>query len=230
MIRAMLASAVLMAALPLTAAAQSADETTQQPPPSQGPMVIERVHSGFMFAPEVKITDFDDKASGLIGGSVGWVADEVFFFGGGGYWMPDQSNNRELGYGGFVMQWFVTNSDRFGLSGKMLFGGGHAEVPVLVTQVVGLPSPRDLDRLTPAQRDDVIRTHTVTTTVGSHQDFLVFEPEVNARFGIAKHVRLSLGAGYRFTGNDWYHGYYYYNGHNGRISGAVGTFAVQIGG
>jgi hypothetical protein len=232
MTRLAFAGALMLAALPLTAAAQSADDTTQPPPPppqtSQGPMIVERVHSGFMFAPEVKITDFDGKTSGLAGGSVGWVAEETFFFGGGGYWMAtDRSRSRELGYGGFVMQWFVANSDRFGLSAKALLGGGRATLPQTVTQIVGLQD-RDLQRLTTAQRNDLVSAHTVVTTVGFRQDFLVAEPEVNARLGLAKHVRLTLGAGYRFAGNDWWRGRGFDS--RNRISGAVGTLGVQIGG
>jgi len=222
------AGALILAALPLTASAQSADEATQ-PTPTQGPMTVERLHSGFVFTPEAKITDFDHQTSGLIGGSAGWLAEEAFFFGGAGYWMPNGSNGRELGYGGFVMQWFVVGGDRFGLSAKALLGGGTATVLQTVTQVVGLPSPRDLDRLTPAQRDDLVRAHTVSSNVRVRNDFFVAEPEVNARFGIAKHVHLTLGAGYRFAGNGWYYHYGGFN-HLERVSGAVGSFGVTIGG
>jgi len=222
---------LLCVALPLTAAAQPTADDTQPPPPpsaSQGPMIVERVHSGFMFAPDVKITEFDKKASGLIGGSLGWVAEETFFIGGGGYWLAaDRANHHNLAYGGLVMQWFIANGDRFGLSAKALVGGGRATLPETVTQIVGL-QPRDLLRLTPAQYNDQIRAHTVVVTVGSRQDFIVAEPEVNARLGLAKHVRLTLGAGYRFAGNDWWRGRGFDS--RDRISGAVGTLGVQIGG
>ena len=222
-------AAALLASLPLTASAQTAADATQ-PPVNQGPMTVERIHSGFAAMPEVKITDFDGKTSGLIGGSAGYVAEEAFFIGGGGYWMAtDRSHSRELAYGGFVMQWFVLNNDRFGVSGKVLLGGGQATTAQLVTQLVGLPSPRELDRLTQAQYNDLVRAHTVTSTVGVRQDFFVAEPELNARLALARHVRLTLGAGYRFAGNGWWH-YYYGGGHNDRVSGAVGTFGVQIGG
>jgi hypothetical protein len=230
MTRMAFAGAFLVAlALPLTASAQPAADATQ-PPVNQGPMTVERIHSGFAATPEVKITDFDGKASGLIGGSAGYVAEEAFFIGGGGYWMAtDRSHFRELAYGGFVMQWFVLNNDRFGVSGKVLLGGGQATTPQTVTQVVGLPSPRELDRLTQAQYNDLVRAHTVTSTIGLRQDFFVAEPEINARIAIAKAVRLTFGAGYRFAGDNWWH---YHGGgfHNDRISGAVGSFGVQIGG
>jgi hypothetical protein len=224
------AGAVIIASLPLTAAAQPANDDTQPPPPptSQGPMIVERIRSGFMFAPDVKLTEFDKKASGLIGGSAGWVAQETFFIGGGGYWMPsERSDDHRLAYGGLVMQWFVTGGDRFGLSAKALVGGGGATLPQTVTQIVGLQN-RELERLTPAQRDDFIRAHTVTTTVRVREDFVVAEPEVNARLGLTKHVRLTLGAGYRFAGDDWWRRRGFDS--RARISGAVGSLGVQIGG
>ena len=234
--RAALAAALLVVSLPFAASAQDVIDPAPdaaQPPPqapvNQGPMIVERLHSGFLLVPEVKATEFDKKAAGLIGGSAGWVSQETFFIGGGGYWMPTtQSNDRRLAYGGVVMQWFVANSDRFGLSAKALLGGGRATLPETVSQVVGLPFGRDVDRLTPAQMNDLIRAHTVTTTVRLRQDFLVAEPEVNARLGLARHVRLTLGAGYRFAGNDWRRGGGFDRGQ--RISGAVGSLGVQIGG
>jgi hypothetical protein len=228
MTRITIAGALMIVALPLTAAAQSAPDETQPQTP-QGPMIVERVHSGFMFAPEVKVTEFDKRASGLVGGSAGWVAEETFFVGGGGYWMPSRrSNDRRLAYGGFVMQWFVANGDRFGLSAKALLGGGRATLPESVIEVVGLPSRRDLDRLTPAQVNDLVRAHTITTTIGARQDFLVAEPELNARLGLTRHIRLTFGAGYRFAGNEFRRGRGFDSGN--RISGAVGTLGVQIGG
>src|SRR5262249_12118973 len=65
MMRLAFAVALTIVTLPLAAAAQTADEITQ-PPPNQGPMTVERMYSGFVFAPEVKITDFDHQTSGLI--------------------------------------------------------------------------------------------------------------------------------------------------------------------
>ena len=227
MTRVAVAGALLVAALPLSASAQSAADATQ-PAPTQGPMTIERLHSGFALMPEVKITEFDRKTSGLVGGSAGWVADETFFVGGGGYWMAtDRSRTRELAYGGVVLQWFAINTDRFSLSGKGLLGGGRATTPESVTQIVGLPGARELARLTPAQVNDLVRAHTITTTIGARQDFLVAEPELNARLGLSRHVRLTLGAGYRFAGNDWWRRG---RDRSDRISGAVGSLGLQIGG
>jgi hypothetical protein len=238
-----LATCALFLLIPIAAAAQADDGTAaaSQPPTSQGPMIVERLHSGFLFAPEVKATMFDKKVSGLIGGSVGWVADETFFIGGGGYWMPERrrGGDRELAYGGAVLQWFVSTSDRFGFSAKALLGGGRATLPGTITQILPLPPQRDLDRLTPAQLAELLRSRTFTSAIRLRQDFVVAEPEVNARISLARHVRLTVGAGYRFAGTDWrgQRGQRGENGENGengntrrRLSGATASLGVQIGG
>jgi len=227
MIRALAAVAVVLV-FPTGAYAQADDQSPPagQPPATQGPMIVERLHSGFMFAPEVKATLFDKKVSPLVGGSAGWVADETFFVGGAGYWMPERGrSDRELAYGGAVLQWFVRSSDRFGFSAKALLGGGRATLPDTITQILPLPQPRELERLTPAQITDLLRTRTVTQTIRLRENFVMAEPEVNARIGLARHVRLTVGAGYRFAGTDWRRG----GDARRRLSGATGSLGVQIG-
>src|SRR5947199_7047074 len=92
--------AVLMLALfPVAASAQTAPA---QAPRTQGPMTLERVESGFLVAPELKITRVDRQTSELVGGYGGWLSDQAFFIGGGGYWMANHSRDRGLAYGGLV--------------------------------------------------------------------------------------------------------------------------------
>jgi len=234
-----LTACALFSLLPLTAAAQTGGSTPA--PTSQGPMIVERVHSGFLIAPDVKITEFDKQASGLIGGSAGWVADETLFIGGGGYWLAEKRrSDRQMAYGGLVVQWFVHNGDRFGFGAKGLFGGGRATLPATITEIFPVPNPRDLERLTPAQRE-LLRPRTVTTTVRLREDFLVAEPELNARIGLTRHVRLTVGAGYRFTsgdrrGNDNRNNSGFDNRIDGsydnrlRLNGATASIGLQIGG
>ena len=104
--------------------------------------------------------------------------------------MVTNTHGRELAYGGLVMQWFGRTSETFGYSAKMLIGGGEAEstegVPVVVDRA----------------------GHVVTQPVRVHQDFFVFEPEVNGIVRFNRHLRLTGGVGYRFTGH--YYGYGYY--------------------
>ena len=62
------------------------------------------------------------------------------------------------------------------------------------------------------------------------QNFFVVEPEVErARQRSRRNLRLTVGAGYRFTGTVGMDRYYYFDGHTG-LNGAVGSIGVQIGG
>jgi len=209
-------AALALVLLPIAAAAQPADDRGLDPAPaaqaSQGPMVVERIHNGFLAVPEFKFTEFDHQTSGLAGGSAGVVFQEAIFIGGGGYGMVTNSHGRELAYGGLVMQWFGRTSETVGYSAKMLFGGGSAESTESVQVVVDHAG------------------HIATQAVRVHQDFFVFEPEVNAMLRFNRHVRLTGGVGYRFTGH--YYGYGYYGSpYPGHISpdGWTGTIGVQIG-
>src|SRR5260370_12866925 len=79
--RALLVSALIWLA-PGTVAAQPA-----------GPMTVERIHSGFLAAPEVKVTEVDHKTSELVGGFAGWNYDDTFLGGVGGYWPANRTHN-----------------------------------------------------------------------------------------------------------------------------------------
>ena len=211
-----LIATLAIALLPIAAAAQPADEPAAAPAPaeqsSQGPMTVERIHNGFLAVPEYKFTEFDHQTSGLLGGYAGVVFADAIFIGGGGYGMVTNSNGRELAYGGLVMQWFGRTSETVGYSAKMLIGGGTAESTENVQVAV--------DRA----------GHLVTQAVRVHQDFFVFEPEVNAMVRFNRHLRLTGGVGYRFTGH--YYGYGYYGSpYPGHFSpdGVTGTISLQIG-
>src|SRR5262249_24109727 len=96
-----------------------------------------------------------------------------------------------------------------GFSGKMLIGWGEADTTESFPVV-----------------DNRGRTSVQAARV--HQDFYVFEPEVNALVRLSSNVRLTGGARYRFTG----HGYYdYYYGYPDSFSpsGWTASVGVQFG-
>ncbi len=204
----------LVLALPLTAAAQ-------------GPMIVEPVGSGWVATPEVKQTEVDDHSGTMIGGTAGWVANETVFIGGGGYWLANGNSNREMGYGGFVMQWFAKANDHVTVAPKMLIGGGTGTLTSTVTQIVA-PGPYD------GRGNQVPPTpQAITSLVRVHNDFFVFEPELDVHFRFSRLAQLSAGAGYRFIGG--YYGYYPYSYYgssslDSRFQGWTGTIGVQIGG
>ena len=91
-------------------------------------MTVERVKSGFLVAPDFKVTEFDHRVSGLAGAYTGWLYDRTFFLGGGGYWLANRSRDREMAYGGLVVGWFAGADRRIGFGAKGLIGGGRARL------------------------------------------------------------------------------------------------------
>jgi hypothetical protein len=73
---------------------------------------------------------------------------------------------------------------------------------------------------------------TVTSVVNVHNDFFVFEPQLDVHIRISRIAQVSAGGGYRFVSS--YYGYYPYYSYGSpydhRFQGWVGTFGVQFGG
>ena len=206
--------AVMACLVPLSAAAQPAGSTA---PRTQGPMIVEPIHSGFLVAPDVKVTEVDRRTSELIGGYAGWLTDERIFIGGGGYWLANGSrNDREMAYGGLVVHWLVWNTGRIGVGAKGLVGGGEATLADTIS--VRVPEVRTNGRvITPAT--------TVSQRVRVRDGFLLAEPEAQLSFKLMKQLRVAVGAGYRFTGSDRRG-----SSRGDRLDGATGSLALQIGG
>jgi hypothetical protein len=180
-------------------------------------MTIERVHSGFLAAPDVKITSVDHSTSTLAGGYAGWLADEVFFIGGGGYWLANNHSDHKMGYGGVVVG-LMPRTDRTISGGvKALFGGGQATLGTTVDEFV-FPPPVAAP---PGQRVPAPQPAIRSITVREHSDFFVAEPEADMFVNFSRHVRLVGGVGYRFIGDRAF---------DRRLRGATGSVSLQIGG
>jgi hypothetical protein len=214
-------SATLLAAAlwPIAAAAQ----TPAPGPANSGPMIVERVHSGWLAAPDFKVTDVDGKTSALAGGYAGWLSEGQLFVGGGGYWLANPASDRKLGYGGFVAQWLARTDERIGFGVKGLIGGGRATLGTTLTPVL---RPADLNGFPFDRLDRTMVTRVMQTLrpvrVRYNEDFFVAEPEVDVVVRLTRNLRLTAGAGYRFIeteGRD-----------DGRLRGATATVGLQIGG
>ena len=206
--------------MPLAASAQPSSQ------PTQGPMTVERMHNGFLVAPDVKVTNVDRKTSELVGGYAGWLSDDTFFVGGGGYWLASGSRDREMGYGGLIVQWFSHSGNRVGFSAKGLVGGGQATLGNTVTTTERVPSidPRQLPQVGPVRLDlnQLSRTITTTSTVRFRESFFIAEPEVGVFLRLSRHTRLTGGVSYRLVGAE--------GRDENRLRGAAGSIALQIGG
>ena len=207
-----ISAALALCFLPVAASAQTGaalDLSADQP--SQGPMVVERVHdNGFLVVPEFKFTEVDKRSAGLAGAYAGVVIAEHFFIGGGGYVLTTERHGRDLAYGGLVLQWLGAGNDIFGFSARTLLGGGS-------TESSGTYQLLDHGRL-------------IMEPFRARQGFAVAEPELDLSIHFTDHVGLAVGAGYRFAGSDRYDRDSGFGLSDSRLSGAVGTIGLQIGG
>ncbi len=212
---------------PLAAAAQS---STPQTAPGQGPMLVERVKSGFLVAPDFKVTEFNHRTSELVGAYAGWLADQTFFVGGGGYWLANRSRDREMAYGGLVVGWFAGGDRRVGFGAKGLVGGGRA---TLVSSfgdfldngddhVQSLVSGAGMASLVSGAMTAIVFPPIPNVNVRVRQEFFVAEPEANVIVGLTRHLRLTGGVGYRLIGGA--------RSMRKDLQGPTGSVALQIGG
>ena len=198
----------------VTGAAQASAQST--PPAGSGagpaPMVVERVHSGFTAAPEVRFTQVDEQLKVLVGGQAGWVFDRTLMIGGAGYGLVNGERDEQLAYGGVVVEWRVLPVDspiRFGVKG--LVGGGTATQRVATTPRGSPSTPRGVrPALFPPLRIFV------------RDDFAVFEPEFTLHIRLSGLVGVTAGASYRATAGAGLL--------EDRINGATASLAVHFGG
>lgn len=205
---AMCLAAVMQAA---PARAQNTPQGTTTPVAVQGPIVIERLQSGWAIAPEVKVTQFDGGTHTLAGAYGGYVIDNQLLIGAGADWLTDpQHRRRELAYGGAFVQWRRGVDRLFGFSVQGLVGGGTATASGDVSVVH-------------FDRTDTRKVTPIFTTerLPFREDFFVAEPGANVLVRFSSHVRLHAGGGYRAVAGA--------HRLNDEIRGAVGSVALEIG-
>lgn len=213
-----LAACVCLSMAPV-AAAQDAATSSQI---AQGPMIVERVKSGFVVAPDFKITEVDRRTSELAGGYAGWLNDRTFFIGGAGYWLANGNRDREMAYGGVVVGWLTRADRRIGFGVKGLVGAGEATVSNTVTELVFSRDDRNLfgPSRTPGERG--LTPTAMSVRVRARGGFFVAEPEANLLVTLTRSLRLSGGVGYRVIGGT--------RNLDSRLRGVSGSIALQIGG
>ncbi len=168
-----------------------------------GPGAI--THGGYG-GPLLKFTEINGETGILVGGRGGWIINETFVLGGGGYglvnkiegnmYVGGEKPNIEFGYGGVIFE-YINNSRKlihFSVS-TLVGGGGH--------------SLRDDNFFNDDDDSDV---------------FFVAEPEVTVMLNVTRFFRIGLNAGYRFiSGADDY------NMENSDLSGFAGGITFKFG-
>ena len=121
--------------------AQAQEGVPATPAPQGSSMQVTPLKRGWLVAPDVKITQVDDQAATLAGGYVGWVTDGAFLVGAGGYWLANGSDDREMAYGGLVLEWLARTDRRIGFGARTLLGGGTATIGFSYADLLGPMAP-----------------------------------------------------------------------------------------
>jgi hypothetical protein len=187
-------AAVTPLLLMLTAAAFA-----QTAPPPQ-PLVVERIPTGWVLAPDFKATELDDRFGQLAGAYGGRVTDDTLLIGVAAYWLVNGSDDFKLGYGGLLLGWNADRSGRVRFGTRALVGGGSATLgrsDAFFTHAGGRgPLIRFGGRGQPALAGRALPLPS-RATVRISDDFVVVEPQGNLSFHLSERIALTGAAGYR---------------------------------
>jgi hypothetical protein len=209
---------ITMAAWILTAVPALA----QQPDPQAGPLIVERIHNGWLFAPDVRATEVNGETTALAGGYIGRIHDNSLVVGGGAYVLTNPDDDVKLAYGGAVVEWLVRSDRRIGFGLRTLVGGGSATLPVSVGDVIGGDGHMRRAYQHLRGRWPQLPQLDPTDTVRVGDGFLVAEPQVNVLLNLSGGQRLVFGLGYRATA--------FANRLGDQINGVSGSISYQFGG
>jgi hypothetical protein len=163
------------------------------------------VDSGFLIAPDFKLTEIDGDFASLGGAYGGWVLDRKLLLGGGVYTLLQGRDGAEMTYGGGVVEYFVNPTKAVNFSFRGLIGGGSATLG-------GPHRGDDFDRedfdgpglgrgpgngfARPFGRFPGGDFEASDRKLSS--SFFIAEPEANVNLNLTKLLRLGFGGGYRF--------------------------------
>ena len=224
----MKAAFVLIAAMfAASAASAQTAQTAQNPPaaPTNGPLILERIHNPWVLAPDFKVTDLDDRTGEMAGAYGGKLLDEKLLIGGAVYWLANSERDFKVTYGGVLVGWQSREFGRIRFGGRGLAGVGRATLGFDVTALRGVPQQPTAVRgdirfgaVDPRvqQAPQPIRTRFAAT-----DDFFLVEPQADVSARITKMIGVSCGVGYRQTANG--------DVLRDRLNGVSANLAVQFG-
>jgi len=212
-----------------TASAQVAQPT------SGGPLVLERIHDGWVAAPDFKVTDIDSRTGELAGVYGGRLIDNTVLIGGAGYWLTNQDRDFKLAYGGVLIGWQSRELGRIRFGGRGLVGAGRATLgidlgPLPTAQRVNALPRGDIrfGATSPGVRGPAPGPATTlaldagrSRRLVGRDDFLVFEPQATISARLVKAVGVSCGVGYRATAET--------DILRDRLNGPTANVAIQFG-
>jgi hypothetical protein len=203
------------------ALAQETAPVTEKPAPAQG--TITPIESGFVVAPDVRLTEVNDRSATLAGVYGGWMTEHTILIGAGGYWLANDARDFKMWYFGPVVEWLARGDRKLTFGARGLVGGGSARIGGTVGELFDVS---DTAAITDGRRGRSIRGRsgrglTPTSQVIVEDDFFIFEPQAVVSLRAMRWLHVDLGAGYRvIAGTDF----------DDRLHGVSGTISVQFGG
>lgn len=218
------ACATLLALMPCSAV-RGQQVTTGAEQAQSSPFTIERVQSGFVIAPDAKITHVNGRTATLAGAYGGWMLEHTIMFGAGGYWLANDSRDLKMMYGGPVVEWLVRGDRRISFGARALAGGGTATLGGTLTELFGVSSDAEAatfgrDRRTIQPRDD--RRLTGLSRVIAREEFFVAEPQAVVVVRALDWLHIDAGVGYRIIAGA--------GRLDDRLGGVSGTVSIVFGG
>ena len=197
------------------ALAQQAPPASSAAQPASG-MQVRQMQSGFVFAPEVRFTQVNDRSATLVGASAGWQMDRTLFVGAAGYVLANRERDFEMQYGGALVKFSIGGPRTAGLAPGLFVGLGTATITRPLSEF-GMYGPGRSDPRT--GRPSALSG---STPVLLYDTIGVAEPQLNAFWNVNRWLRVEGGVGYRFVGAA--------EVMNRHLRGASGTVSLQVGG
>ena len=207
-----------------------------QEPEARGRLTMERIRSGLLVAPDLKLTSIDGGSGAVAGLYGGFITDRRLLVGAGAYWSTGGLAGVDMAYGGGLVEWFANPGGRVDFSVRSLFGLGRATLASTVDvprfdavhgHAVRMPyggpdHRRHWSRWSHAghpPRGDLKWPSAVTFRY--REDFLIADPQLAVHLNVTDWLRIGGGAGYRFVGRA---------GSDGeRLQGFTASIGLQLG-
>lgn len=226
--------AVFVFTAALFAASSAWAQSAQNPPaPTNGPLVLERIHDPWVLAPDFKVTDLDDRTGELAGAYGGRLLDDTLLIGGAVYWLANDERDFKMTYGGVLVGWQSHEFGRIRFGARGLAGLGRAELGFDVGALrAGATQPGAVIDGRGDIRFGVTAPRTTTPTLSAPpqpirprlvatEDFFIVEPQANVSFRLTDRIGVSCGGSYRQTAN--------VDLLRDRLNGPSANLAIQFG-
>lgn len=109
--------------LALTTLCSSTLMAQEKPKPE---VLLQDSHNGFVVAVDNKFTKMNGEFANLFGIYGGWLINHQFMIGVGGYGRTTDVSRHQMGYGGFVLEYYINPNRLWNVSVKGLLGAGSS--------------------------------------------------------------------------------------------------------